>query len=58
MNISHILAALRVGLEPLTSDTRNVYFGPVHLGWLDERDYHIHDRGGHTERERHLLPIR
>jgi hypothetical protein len=30
----------------------------VHLGWLDERDYRIHDRRGRVERERHLSPIR
>lgn len=43
VNVSHILAALPVGLEPLTLGTWNVFFGPVHLGWLDERDYRIHD---------------
>ena len=58
VNVSHILAELPVGLEPLTSGTWNVFFGPIHLGWLDERDYRIHDRRGRTERERHLLPIR
>jgi putative transposase len=58
VNVSHILAALPVGLEPLTSGTWNVFFGPVHLGWLDERDYRLHDRRGRVERERHLLPIR
>jgi hypothetical protein len=58
VDVSHILAALPVRLEPLTSGTWNVFFGPVHLGWLDERDYRIHDRRGRTERERHLLPIR
>jgi putative transposase len=58
VNVSHILAALPVGLEPLTSGTWNVFFGPIHLGWLDERDYRIHDRRGRTERERHLSPIR
>jgi hypothetical protein len=58
VNVSHILATLSVGLEPLASGTRNVFFGPVHLGWLDERDYRVHDRRGRTERERHLLPIR
>jgi hypothetical protein len=52
--VSHILAALPVGLEPLTSGTWDVFFGPVHL----ERDYRIHDRRGRAERERHLLPIR
>ena len=58
VNVSHILAALPVGLEPLTSGTWNVFFGPIHLGWLDERDYRIHDRRGRVERERHLLPNR
>jgi len=58
VNVSHILAELPVGLEPLASGTWNVFFGPVHLGWLDERDYRIHDRRGRTERERHLSPIR
>jgi hypothetical protein len=36
----------------------NVFFGPVHLGRLDERDDRIHDRRGRTQRERHLSPIR
>jgi putative transposase len=58
VNVSHILAALPVGLEPLASGTWNVFFGPVHLGWLDERDYRIHDRRGRTQRERPLSPIR
>ena len=58
VNVSHILATLPVGLEPLASGTWNVFFGPVHLGWLDERDYRIHDRRGRAVRERHLSPIR
>jgi putative transposase len=58
VNVSHILVTLPVGLEPLASGTWNVFFGPIHLGWLDERDYRIHDRRGRSERERHLLPIR
>jgi putative transposase len=58
VNVSHILATLPVGLEPLTTGTWNVFFGPIHLGWLDERDYRIHDRRGRTQRERHLSPIR
>lgn len=44
VNVSHILAELLVGLEPLTSGTWNLFFGPIHLGWLDERDYRVHDR--------------
>jgi putative transposase len=58
VNVSHILATLPVGLEPLASGTWNVFFGPVHLGWLDERDYRIHDHRGRTQREHHLSPIR
>jgi putative transposase len=58
VNVSHILATLPVGLEPLASGTWNVFFGPVHLGWLDERDYRIHDCRGRALRERHLSPIR
>jgi putative transposase len=58
VNVSHILAALPVGLEPLASGTWNVFFGPVHLGWLDERDYRIHDHRGRVKREHHLSPIR
>jgi hypothetical protein len=58
VNASHILAALPVVLEPLASGTWNVFFGPMHLGWLDERDYRIHDHRGPVHRERHLSPIR
>ena len=58
VNVSHILATLPVGLEPLASGTWNVFFGPIHLGWLDERDYRIHDRRGRSQREHHLSPIR
>jgi hypothetical protein len=58
VNVSHILATLPVGLEPLASGTWNVFFGPIHLGGLDERDYRIHDRRGRSQRELHLSPIR
>ena len=58
VNVSHILAALPVGLEPLASGTWNVFFGPIHLGWPDERDYRIHDHRGRSQREGDLSPIR
>jgi putative transposase len=58
VNVSHILAALPVGLEPLSTGTWNVFFGPVHLGCLDERDYRIHDHRGRLTRRRNLSPIR
>lgn len=57
VNVSHILATLPVGREPLTSGTWNVFFGPIHLGWLDERDYRIHEHPGRLKREHHLSPI-
>ena len=50
VNVSHVLQELPVGLEPLADGTWNVFFGPVHLGWLDERDYRIHDHRGRTKR--------
>ena len=57
--LSDIVAHLSdVGLEPLSSGTWNVFFGPVHLGWLDEQDYRIHDCRGRAQREYHLSPIR
>jgi putative transposase len=58
VNVSHSLATLPVGLEPLASGTWNVFFGPIHLGWLDQRDHRIHDRRGRTQRETHLSPLR
>jgi hypothetical protein len=42
----------RSASKPLADGTWNVFFGPVHLGWLDERDYRIHDHRGRTKRER------
>ncbi len=52
VNVSHILGELPVGLEPIADGSWNVFFGPIHLGWLDERDYRIHDHRGRTKRER------
>lgn len=52
VNVSHVLGTLPVGLEPLPDGTWSVFFGPIHLGWLDERDYRIHDHHGRTKRRR------
>jgi putative transposase len=57
VNVSHILAELPVGLEPLPEGTWNLFFGPLHLGWLDEHDYRIHDHRGRLTRRRKLSPI-
>ena len=51
-------ARLPVGLEPLTSGNWNVFFRPIHLCWLDERDYRIHDHRGRLTRRLRLSPIR
>ena len=53
-----LLVSKKVGLEPLTDGTWNVFFGPIHLGWLDERDYRIHDYRGRATRRRKLSLIR
>lgn len=44
--VSHLLIRESVGIEELDDGVWSVYFGPVHLGWLDERDYRIMDVRG------------
>jgi len=44
--VSHLLGRLYVGLEEVGDGVWSVFFGPVHLGWLDERDYRIMDVTG------------
>jgi hypothetical protein len=34
--VSHLLGRLYVGLEQINDELWSVFFGPVHLGWLDE----------------------
>lgn len=41
--VSSLLKRHYVGLEPVGEGVFSVYFGPLHLGWLDERDYRIMD---------------
>ncbi len=41
--VSHLLSRKKVGLEEVGEGVWSVYFGPVHLGWLDEADYRIMD---------------
>jgi transposase InsO family protein len=54
VNVSHVLGTLNIGLEPIADGTWNVFFGPLHLGWFDERDYQIHDHRGRLKRRRRL----
>ncbi len=41
--VSNLLKRYDVGLEQVGDGVWSVYFGPVHLGWLDEADYRIMD---------------
>lgn len=41
--MSNLLARDYIGLEEVGEGLWSVYFGPVHLGWLDEEDYRIMD---------------
>ena len=44
--VSHLLRCRPVGLEEVGHGVWSVFFGPVHLGWLDETDYRIMDVQG------------
>lgn len=48
--VSHLLGREEVGLEEVGDGVWSVFFGPVHLGWLDEHDYRIMDVQGRTRR--------
>ncbi len=41
--VSHLLGRQHVGFEQVAEAVWSVYFGPIHLGWLDEADYRIMD---------------
>jgi len=41
--VSSLLKGHTIGLEQIAESVWSVYFGPVHLGWLDEADYRIMD---------------
>jgi hypothetical protein len=41
-----------VGLEQISEEVWSVFYGPVHLGWLDEADYRIMDVKERTRRRR------
>lgn len=48
--VSHLLGRLQVGLEEVGGGLWSVFFGPLHLGWLDETDYRIMDVLGKKRR--------
>ncbi len=48
--VSQLLGRLTVGLEEVGDRAWSVFFGPVHLGWPDERGYRIMDVKGRKPR--------
>jgi hypothetical protein len=50
--VSHLLGREEVGLEEAGDGVWSVFFGPVHLGWLDESDSRIMDVQGRKRRRR------
>ena len=44
-----------VGLEQIADGVWSVFFGPIHLGWLDERDFRIMDVQGKKRRSQREL---
>jgi hypothetical protein len=50
--VSSLLGRRWVGLEQVGDGVWSVYFGPVHLGWLDEADFRIMDVKERTKRRR------
>ena len=48
--VSHLLSRLEVGLQEVGEGVWSVFFGPLHLGWLDEADYRIMDVQGRRRR--------
>ena len=56
VNVSHVLGEQYVGLEEVDNETWTVYFGPIELGRLNERDLKITDALGRKARKK-VLPM-
>ena len=52
MFVSSLLGRNSVGLEEVGEGVWAVYFGPLHLGWLDESDFRIMDVRERKKRRR------
>ena len=52
VNVTHVLAGEYVGLEEVDNGRWDVYFGPVKLGLLHERDLRIEDALGRKSRRK------
>lgn len=50
--VSTLLKRRLVGLEQVADGVWSVYFGPLHLGWLDEADFRIMDVKERSRRQR------
>jgi hypothetical protein len=50
--VSSLLKYKAVGLEQIADGVWSVFFGPVHLGWLDEADFRIMDVQDRVRRRR------
>jgi hypothetical protein len=50
--VSTLLKRKVVGLEQIADGVWSVFFGPVHLGWLDEDDFRIMDVRERSRRRR------
>jgi hypothetical protein len=48
--VSHLLGGEYVGLEEVGDGVWATFYGPVQLGWLDERDFRIMDVRGQRRR--------
>lgn len=48
--VSNLLRFETLGLEEVGEGLWSVYFGPVHLGWLDEQDFRIMDVRDHRRK--------
>ena len=48
--VTKLLAFQHLGLEQIGEGLWAVFFGPQHLGWLDESDYRIMNLRRHRQR--------
>ncbi len=55
--ISKVMGCDYVGLVPVAGDLCEVYYGPLLLGWLDEKEsYFVADAGAEPKRKRKAQP--
>ena len=55
VNVGHVLGQQYVGLEEIDNELWDVYFGPIKLGRMNERDLKIEDLLGRKSRK--VLPM-